>query len=98
MKHMQFGAAGQSRSVTYDPVAHAAYFQFDERSVAHTKKYNEFLYLDFDEHENLVGIEVLHITDFKAYEVEEGLHQLAKEYHKPELNRIHLDALQEAFH
>ncbi|MBI4355931.1 MAG: DUF2283 domain-containing protein [Candidatus Omnitrophica bacterium] len=97
MKPSKFAEHPTVKLVTYDPVAHAAYFLFEDRPVAETKKFNAYISLDLDEAGRLIGIEVLHLNGSKLHEVEEALQEVARMFRRPEVTHIHLDALQEAF-
>jgi len=49
--------------ITYDPQADALYVQFQEGPVAHTAEVNEGVNVDLDAQENIVGMEVLFVSE-----------------------------------
>jgi len=48
--------------IEYDREANALYIQMQERAVARTREIESGLLIDFDEENNLVGIEILDVT------------------------------------
>ena len=48
--------------IEYDGEANALYIQLQEKSVARTKEVEAGVLIDFDEQNNLIGIEILDVT------------------------------------
>jgi len=48
--------------IEYDREANALYIQMQEKAVARTREIESGLLIDFDEENNLVGIEILDVT------------------------------------
>lgn len=82
--------------VTYDPQAKASYISFSDNPVTKTVEYADFINLDLDEKEHLIGIELLWVRPRQVtVQIHRKLNQLAREYHMPELRRLHPEKLAE---
>ena len=80
--------------ITYDPQAKASYIALSDEPVAKTVEYADFINLDLDAHDRLIGIELLwvrprHVT----IQIHRKLDRLAEEYRIPELRRLHPEKL-----
>ena len=51
------------KRVEYDRKANAIYIYFSDKEVAHTKKLDDFRYVDYDSEDAIVGVELLHVND-----------------------------------
>jgi len=47
----------------FDRKADAIYISFSDKQVAYTKKLDDFRYVDFDDNDSVVGIELLNISN-----------------------------------
>ena len=82
--------------ITYDPQAKASYISFSDKAVAKTIEYVDFINLDLDERGFLLGIELLWVRPRQVtVQIYRKLSQLAREYHMPELRRLHPEKLAE---
>jgi uncharacterized protein YuzE len=82
--------------VTYDPQAKASYISLSDRPIAKTLEYADFINLDLDAHNGLVGIELLWVRPRKVtLQIHRKLNQLAEEYNVPGLRRLHPEKLAE---
>lgn len=46
----------------FDPIADALYLEISDHDVAHSEQIKPGVILDYDEHENIVGVEVLSVS------------------------------------
>ena len=82
--------------VTYDPQAKASYIALSDEPVAKTVEYADFINLDLNSKEQLVGIELLWVRPRKVtVQIHQKLNRLAEEYHLPILRRLHPEKLAE---
>lgn len=82
--------------ITYDPQAKASYISLSDESVARTIEYADFINLDLNKKGDLIGIELLWMRPRKVtVQIHQKLEQLAREYHMPELRRLHPEKLAE---
>lgn len=82
--------------ITYDPQAKASYISLSDESVARTVEYADFINLDLNKKGDLIGIELLWMRPRKVtVQIHQKLEQLAREYHMPELRRLHPEKLSE---
>ncbi|MBI3615428.1 MAG: DUF2283 domain-containing protein [Candidatus Omnitrophica bacterium] len=82
--------------IAYDIQAKAAYIKLSDDRVAKTIEYADFINLDLDDKGQLVGIELLWVRPRQvAVQIHRKLNQLAREYHMPELRRLHPEKLAE---
>ena len=85
--------------ISYDPHAKAGYISLSGKAIAKTLEFGDSLYLDLDRKGQPVGVEVLLVPDRKVNrQLRFSLSQLAREYHMPELRRLHPEKLAEIFH
>lgn len=82
--------------ITYDLQAKAGYVYFSGRSVARTVECADSIYLDLDRRGQLIGIELLQISNRQpAWQLHFRLNRLTREYRMPELSRLHPEKLAE---
>jgi len=51
-------------SIKYDDIADAAYIRYTKNKVVNTIEFSEHLYVDIDKLDEVVGIEVIEVTDY----------------------------------
>lgn len=82
--------------VAYDSQAKASYIALNDEPVAKTLEYADFINLDLNKRGDLIGIELLWMRPRKVtVQIHQKLEQLAREYHMPELRRLHPEKLAE---
>lgn len=82
--------------ITYDPQAKASYIALVDEPIARTIEYADFINLDLNKKGGLIGIELLWMRPRKVtVQIHQKLEQLAREYHMPELRRLHPEKLAE---
>ena len=81
---------------TFDPDAKAAYFTFSEHAVAKTIEKNDYVSLDLDRSNNLVGLEIIFPQNARNIRIEQDIQACARKYSVPELSKINFNKLREA--
>jgi uncharacterized protein YuzE len=80
---------------SYDPIVKAMYITLKDTKVARTIRPDHNLSLDLDVKGDLVGIEVIKIKQAKV--ITKQIRTVAKQYHIPELKKVHVDKFQEVY-
>lgn len=82
--------------ITYDPVARASYVRLSNNEIAKTREYGDNINIDFDEDDNVVGVEFLFVKR-PSITIRQQIKKIAKEFEIPTLRRFHPEYLKEVF-
>ncbi len=77
--------------IEYDSDAQVVYLKIRKGRVARTIEYKEEIFLDFDRHSRLLGIELLNLEDGKY------LSEIAHKFSAPSLKKVHAEHLEEVY-
>lgn len=75
------------QQINIDPQGGCLYLQFSSENVARTLEHTDFINIDIDKKNKLVGIEFVGVKKVKR-QLKSICVELAKKYHAPELKRI----------
>ncbi len=68
--------------ISYDTLAKAVYIELEKKKVVKTREFAPEVFLDFDDKEELIGVELLNPGTLY-------LRKIAKTFHRPELTKVH---------
>lgn len=77
--------------ISFDTEAKATYIEIKDAKVFRTEEFAPEIFLDFDEENNLVGIELLNPAKLE-------LRRIAKEFHTPQLHKIPARPIKNFYH
>ncbi|MCK4248341.1 MAG: DUF2283 domain-containing protein [Candidatus Omnitrophica bacterium] len=77
--------------IEYDSSSQVVYLKLKHGEVVKTKEYKKEIFLDFDKHNKLLGIELLNLED-SLY-----LPEIAHKFSAPSLKKVHAEHLEEVY-